>query len=121
MLASVILASLNNARSKARDARRSADIRSVQTALEMYYSDHISYITSFDVQLDTALASLAPNYIASLPKDPGSGVYRYYNNGTPNAQYYAIYVPFENKAACYMCGGSTCAANLGWWGINICQ
>ncbi|MBY0328590.1 prepilin-type N-terminal cleavage/methylation domain-containing protein [Patescibacteria group bacterium] len=43
ILAAVILASLNTARAKARDARRISDIRTIQTALEMYYSDNGSY------------------------------------------------------------------------------
>lgn len=36
VLASVILASLNSARAKARDARRKSDLRQVVTALELY-------------------------------------------------------------------------------------
>src|SRR3990167_2418030 len=38
ILASVVLVSLNNARQKARDARRIADIRQVSLALENYYN-----------------------------------------------------------------------------------
>jgi len=37
ILASVILASLNIARSKARDVKRVAEVRELQTALELYY------------------------------------------------------------------------------------
>ena len=37
MLSSVILASLNTAREKARDARRLSDMKQIQTALEFYY------------------------------------------------------------------------------------
>lgn len=40
VLSSVVLASLNTARSKARDAARISDIRSIRTALEMYANDH---------------------------------------------------------------------------------
>ena len=43
MLASVILASLSNARAKARDARRLADMHSIQTALEEYMSTYGHY------------------------------------------------------------------------------
>ncbi|PIS13297.1 MAG: prepilin-type cleavage/methylation domain-containing protein, partial [Candidatus Tagabacteria bacterium CG09_land_8_20_14_0_10_41_14] len=37
ILSSVVLASLNSARKKARDARRVADIKQIQLALEMYF------------------------------------------------------------------------------------
>ncbi len=43
LMAAVALVALNSARQKARDARRVADIRQVQTALEMYYSDANGY------------------------------------------------------------------------------
>ncbi len=39
-LASVILVSLNSARSKARDTRRLADMRQLQTALDAYYNQN---------------------------------------------------------------------------------
>lgn len=43
ILAAVVLVSLNSARSKSRDARRLADIRQVQTAMELFYNDNTSY------------------------------------------------------------------------------
>lgn len=68
VLASVVLASLNTARRKSRDARRIADIKQIQLALELYFDANISagYPTS---ALFTG-AGLAPTYIPVLPKDP---------------------------------------------------
>jgi type II secretion system protein G len=43
LLSSVVLISLNTARSKARDAKRLADVRQVATALETYYNDNGKY------------------------------------------------------------------------------
>ncbi|MEK7995391.1 MAG: type II secretion system protein, partial [Planctomycetota bacterium] len=43
MLSSVILASLNTARQKARDARRLSDMKQIQTALELYYDTNRAY------------------------------------------------------------------------------
>jgi len=43
LLSSVVLASLNSARMKARDAKRIEDIRQIQLALEMYYDDNGKY------------------------------------------------------------------------------
>lgn len=66
MLSSVVLASLNSARQKGRDARRIADLAQMQVALELYYSSNNS-------QYPSALSSLAPSYIASVPTDPQTG------------------------------------------------
>ena len=121
ILSSVVLASLNSARTKARDARRSADIKQVQTALEFYYDNNVSYPSSADVVLDTALTGpLTPTYISRIPVSP-SGSYRYYNAAENPATYYTIFIGYETKTACYVCGGSACQANKGWWGVNICQ
>jgi prepilin-type N-terminal cleavage/methylation domain-containing protein len=43
LLSSVVLASLNSSRVKSRDARRLSDIKSVSTALELYYSENKQY------------------------------------------------------------------------------
>jgi type II secretion system protein G len=43
LLASVILASLNSARTKARDAKRLSDMNQIQLALEMYYDSNNRY------------------------------------------------------------------------------
>lgn len=43
LLASVVLASLNSARAKARDARRRAELYELTNALELYYSQYGSY------------------------------------------------------------------------------
>jgi prepilin-type N-terminal cleavage/methylation domain-containing protein len=64
LLASIILASLNTARQKGRDARRVADTKEIQLALELYYDANSQY--------PTTLAALAPVYISALPTDPSS-------------------------------------------------
>lgn len=46
LLSSITLASLNSAREKARNARRLADMRQVQTALDFYYDAFGSYPNS---------------------------------------------------------------------------
>lgn len=67
ILSSVVLASLNSARKKSRDARRVADIKQVQLALELYYDANTT--TGYP----TTLAPLATaGYIPSIPKDPST-------------------------------------------------
>ena len=43
LLSTLAVVALNSARSKARDAKRIADIKQVQTALELYFNDQNSY------------------------------------------------------------------------------
>ena len=71
LLASVILASLNTARTKGRDARRIADMKSIQTANELFYNDFATYAST--------TAPLTPTYISAIPSDPISsvGAYKY--------------------------------------------
>lgn len=118
ILASVVLASLNSARSKARDAKRTADIRSVQTALEMYYADNGAYPVSTDVVFPGILATaLVPTYIGSIPVDPSGATYRYYTNNLPTM--YAIRIAYETKTQCYVGGGTVSPS--GHWALALCQ
>lgn len=43
LLSTLAVVSLNNARSKSRDAKRIADVKQTQTALELYYNDCNQY------------------------------------------------------------------------------
>ncbi len=69
ILASVVLASLNTARRKSRDARRIADIKQLQLALELYFDALRDY--------PAALSSLAPTYIPVIANDPLTAAYTY--------------------------------------------
>lgn len=66
ILSSVVLASLNSARKKSRDARRVADIKQLQLALELYYDANPT------IGYPTGLSSLAPAYIPVVPTDPST-------------------------------------------------
>lgn len=95
MLSSVVLASLNSARGKARDAKRMSDMRQLQTALEMYYNDNNSYpiATSWRGAVSYGghgtgatgyIPGLVPEYIPTLPLDPA---------GTLDGYLYVAYPP----------------------------
>lgn len=67
LLSTLAVIALNNARKKSRDAKRVADIKQVQTALEMYFNDKNAYPTcasgatpvAFSGLLDTGAADCA--------------------------------------------------------------
>ncbi|QQG46145.1 MAG: prepilin-type N-terminal cleavage/methylation domain-containing protein [Candidatus Niyogibacteria bacterium] len=71
VLASVVLASLNSARRKSRDARRVADVKQMQLALELYFDTEGEY--------PDATSKLAPDYIPAVPTDPVGQVAYPYN------------------------------------------
>jgi prepilin-type N-terminal cleavage/methylation domain-containing protein len=75
LLSSIILASLNTARKKSRDARRIADIKQLQLAEELYSHTNNGVYTP-------ALTDLAPTYIPVLPADPLSAAYTYERCGS---------------------------------------
>ena len=69
ILSSIVLASLNSARQKGRDARRIADIKQLQLALELSYDASSKYPTAID-----ATSLVTPGYISTIPTDPSSGL-----------------------------------------------
>lgn len=74
ILSSVVLASLNSARTKSRDARRIADLHQIATALNLYYDSNGAYPSVSTWVYSTAgcnwIPGLAPQYIPCVPQDP---------------------------------------------------
>lgn len=86
ILSSVVLASLNSARVKGRDARRISDIKQLQLALELYYDNHQGYpgaAYSSGNASTTLTALVTENFISSIPGDPtNNATYTYSYAGT---------------------------------------
>lgn len=85
ILASIVLASLNSARQKGRDARRISDIKQLQLALELYYDANNQYPTAIS---GTQLTG--PGYISVVPTDPSSN----------QAYYYSPYASTSDASTC---------------------
>ena len=94
ILASIVLVSLNSARLKARDAKRLQEIKSIQTALEVYYIAYGQYPDSdydgcggWDIgnQSYPFISNLASFLGQAIPRDPiktgNCDGYRYYRYG----------------------------------------
>ncbi len=88
VLATVVLASLNTARRKSRDARRISDIKQLQLALELYFDGVGAGNYPTGVAVDSPCTNnsgltvlVTSGYIASIPRDPNAPVatncYRY--------------------------------------------
>ncbi|MDO8522370.1 MAG: type II secretion system protein [bacterium] len=72
ILSSVVLASLNTARQKGRDARRISDVKQIQLALELYYDSNQFYPLTIGTTASSVL--ITGSYISSIPVDPVSNV-----------------------------------------------
>jgi general secretion pathway protein G len=108
LLSSIVLTSLNTARSKSRDTKRIEDLSQLRNALELYRQDHGIYpivtedyvsfaeIHSIDSKWKSNTNSLAqalvPNYISSLPIDPtNSNTTANWESGNNYSYTYATY------------------------------
>jgi len=127
LISSIVLVSLNSARVKARDAKRIAEIKQIQTALELYYDDNSAYPLSpscgatipsanwcNSVQglsnghwIKDSSGSNLGSYINQDPIDPKQGTsavfvgntYFYYsNNYGGGGQWYMIVFKLENTS-----------------------
>jgi len=84
LLATLAVVSFGNARSKARDAKRLADVRQIQAALEIYLDANGRYPSGCASSNGTYVATWAPlmpsTYIGKMPNDPTNtvGQYGYY-------------------------------------------
>jgi general secretion pathway protein G len=113
LLASIILSSLNTARKKGRDARRIADLKEIQTALELYYSDHNQYPTATSQSnAVTALSALVPSYISVLTDDPLGGSYHYVYLSTSGGTFYCLGTVIEGTAPSSTCNTTALGASL---------
>ncbi len=120
ILSSVVLASLNSARAKARDAKRASDVHQLKTALEFYYNDNGFYPSvtceGCGVVITSLIAPLA-TYIKQIADDPLSGQGWQYVRGPADA--YGLWIYYEKTGV--RCGSGV-NFNPGWWGIgsNMC-
>lgn len=84
ILSSVVLASLNTARAKARDTKRKQDMVQLRTALELYFNTNNSYPSSlgswrgavnyggYGTGATGYIPGLVPSHMSILPLDPGN-------------------------------------------------
>lgn len=82
ILSSVVLASLNSARQKSRDARRIADLKQLQTAFELYYDSNSSYPVVATASNADAITGVAGTHIPSIPLGPSTGEHYTYQSLT---------------------------------------
>lgn len=114
ILSAVVMASLNTAREKARDAQRVVNVNQITNAIALYESDNngvppgedgVEYVNG----APEWIPGLAPKYISSVPSDPidvGEHKFHYSRNGN-DYEVISFMEQNGNQAACGD-GGSTC-------------
>lgn len=134
LLSSVVLASLNSARARARDAQRSSDIRQIQLALELYRNTNggypssvgcgggsigVNWCNSVEPASWVTFGSYLSPYISKVPTDPkpgtsgvdwgaSGGAYSYFGGGT----FYMIVYKFETQTM--LSPGAYCSDGSGY-------
>ncbi len=92
LLSTLAVVALNNARMKARDAKRVSDIKQIQTALELYYNDANGY----PANINSPISYAGVAYMPMTPTNPApvtdgtcgaNSVYTYTQTGTGGSSY----------------------------------
>ncbi|MDP2586962.1 MAG: type II secretion system protein [Candidatus Komeilibacteria bacterium] len=125
LLSTLAVVSLNNARSKARDARRTSDLKTIQSALELYKGDS-SNSAIFNMPAagagawltigttGGALASYLPGGMPVDPSNSGANIYTLCTNETVGGPMnYILASQLENTTS--VSGGSIGDISTGGW------
>lgn len=107
LLSTLAVVALGSARQKARDSKRLSDLKQIQTALELYYTDFNSYPTTTEpivlgagatTCLDNSGWGTAPCtgnlYMGLVPAEPNPGTTGYMYN-SPTGTAYTITAELE--------------------------
>lgn len=98
ILSTLLTANFIGVRQRSRDSQRKADLRQMQSALELYRADSGIYPTTVpNCPSGTPTSLKTPDcttstYMQKVPKDPGGVSYTYFSNGTT----YTITACLEN-------------------------
>lgn len=99
ILSTLVIANLNSARERARDAQRKSDLRNIQTALRLYYNDNAGFPPASEITAAWGLqwAKNGVVYMNTLPKDPLSPT-QDYTYTRPDTENYTLKSCLENKS-----------------------
>lgn len=97
VLATLVIANMNSARERARDATRKSDLRNIQTALRLYYNDKGGYPVASLLVWNSPFTIDGVTYMNLLPDDPLSPAenYTYTYIDSDN---YVLHACLENKS-----------------------
>ncbi|MCC6209093.1 MAG: type II secretion system major pseudopilin GspG [Gammaproteobacteria bacterium] len=108
ILAAVIVPNLMEKPGQARITKAKADIRAIESALNMYRLDRHIYPTT-----DEGLESLAPTYLQRAPMDPWDRPYQYLNPGAQGGAFDLYTLGRDGQQ-----GGEGEDADIGNWNLD---
>lgn len=131
LLSSIVLASLNSARMKARDAKQIKELKNVSLAMELYFDKYGKYPLTpntgatvgdggtHDLDFQSMVGTLVnEGFLSSKPKSPTSGKpYMHYNYGTGNSVGEIIVAELEGISPTTVGPFNSCRP----FGINWCS
>ncbi|MBU6431575.1 MAG: prepilin-type N-terminal cleavage/methylation domain-containing protein [Patescibacteria group bacterium] len=127
ILSSVVLASLNSARAKARDAKAKSELAQVRTAL-YFYLDKFGTMPTPDQNpyrgeeagfKDIAQQLVTAGFLGSVPQAPANHAYLYYNYGAGSVPGGLLVTSLESVASTLQPYPGTCRP---WSGrVNWCD
>ncbi len=99
ILSTLVVANMNSARERARDAQRKSDLRNIQTGLRLYYNDNNGYApkAEMDATWGAVWTKNGTTYMNILPKDPLSPTQDYVYTYT-DSENYILKACLENKS-----------------------
>ena len=101
ILSAVVLAALNTARARSRDAERERSIHEIESALQLYWVDNGQYPSQpFPANISVLATFLVPKYISDLTYDMTNlslGAQYFRPDSQPDS--YLIYEPTEKQQA----------------------
>ena len=124
ILATIVIVAYNGTQSKARDTKRTQDVKSIQKIIEMYrinygeYPLHSGGSVNVGYNMSSISSLLVPEFAASLPIDPSPPIVYQYVRGPAANNSYAIRVQYESKDDCKM---GVKSASAGWWSLPDCS
>ena len=102
LLATLAIVSLTSAQQRARDTKRVADVKAMQTAMELYWNETASYPAVTGASTWTTLQSDLSSFISAMPVDPTHPTDVYFYGVASNAtadeylQEYVVGATIEN-------------------------
>ncbi|HEX9608742.1 MAG TPA: type II secretion system protein [Candidatus Paceibacterota bacterium] len=113
ILSSVVLASLNSARQKSRDAKRISDIKQLQLAFELHFDSCGQYPATFVLTEATGCPSgtTLGSFIAVLPLPPVGGTATAYDYNRLTTVNYCVGVDIEGGSGAVPAGDRNCDAD----------
>ncbi len=122
LLSVVILVSLNNARVKARDARRKTEMRQIYTAMLMYFDTNNTYpiysandVCSITVGACSSLLypTSIGTFLVSMPKDPTNNTTYYYRIKANTSSTFCVIATIEQDGTAFYASQKGVGASSG--------